>query len=68
MVRGKIIGIERDGLDYLLLMSRGDERKSGIVTPRDTIYKMLVHKGYFIGKDIEYSESGFSFIEDLKAS
>ena len=67
-MRGRIIGIDRDGLEYYLVVKSENERNLGIAMSREAMYKILEHKGYFIGKEIEYSNRSFSFTEDMKAS
>jgi len=67
-VRGTIIGLERDGLDYVLLVRGEDSVKDGLAMPKEAVYTIMARKGNFIGKEIEYSEEGLSFLEDLRAS
>ncbi len=67
-MRGTIVGLERDGLDYVLLVRREDNVGNGLAMPKESVYAILARKGNFIGKEIEYSEGGLTFLEDLRAS
>lgn len=67
-MRGTIIGLERDGLDYVLVVKRKDSTENGLMMSKGAIYKILTKKGNFIGKEIEYSRSSLNFLDDLKAA
>lgn len=67
-MRGTIIGLEREGLDYVLVVKRKDSLENGLAMSKEAIYKILMKKGNFIGKEIEYSEKSINFLDDLKAA